>query len=296
MSDAVIYDRGYRQYDGKVGGRGTTRRAIVADGVRRILGLRRKTKRKILPWALLLLSLLMAGILVGLHFAAGSIGAAIAEGLPQYAELFDLFSRLALLFIAVTGPELIAPDRTQGVLSVYFSRPMTVGDYLTGKLIAYVSVTSMIYLIPQTALHLGLAGLSTEGFFSYLGSNLDILWKVLVVALAFIAIHGGVIAVLASHINRTGIAAAAFLGILIAGDDLAEVISQASFPGARFFSLLALDDHPRYVRDWLFGSDLADPTYAPEAAGFSPWLSVAVIVVIAVGGAMWMYRTYRKLA
>ncbi len=295
MSDAVIYDRGYRSYDGPLGGRGTTRRAIVADGVRRILGLRRKTRRKVLPWSLLALALLMAGIVVGLHFAAGSISAAISEGLPQYAELFDLFSRLALLFIAVTGPELIGPDRSQGVLSVYFSRPMTVGDYLAAKLAAYVSVTSLIYLVPQIALHLGLASLSSDGFLSYLGSNLDILWKIVAVSLAFIAVHGGVLAVITSYIDRTGFAAAAFLGTIIAGRNLAEVVAQASFPGARWFSLLALDDHPRFIRDWLFDSDVGG-VYAPEAAGFGPWVSVAVVVVVGVGGGLWMLRRYRKLA
>ncbi len=295
MSEAIIYDRGYRSYDGPVGGRTVTRRAIVADGIRRILGLRRKTRRKLLPWALLSLALLMAGIVIGLHFAAGSISAAISEGLPQYAELFDLFSRLALLFIAVTGPELIGPDRSQGVLSVYFSRPMTVGDYLAGKLLAFVSVTSLIYLVPQIALHLGLASLSQDGFLSYLGGNLDILWKIAAVSLAFIAIHGGVLAIITSYIDRTGFAAAAFLGTIIAGRNLAEVVAEASFPGARWFSLLALDDHPRFVRDWLFDSDVGG-VYAPEAAGFGPWTSVAVIAVVGVGGGIWMLQRYRRLA
>ena len=294
MSDAVIYDRGYRAYDGEVGGRGATRRAIVVDGVRRILGLRRKTKRKILPWTLLALSVLMGAILIGLHFAAGSIDAAIREGLPQYGELFDLFSRLALLFIAVTGPELIGPDRSDGVLSVYFSRPMTVADYLTGKLIAYVSVTSLIYLVPEYGFHLGLAGLSTDGFLSYLGSNLDVLWMIPAVALCFIVIHGGVLAVLSSYIDRSGFAAAAFLGIIIAGRNLAEVISGAGFPGARYLSLLAFDDHPRYVRDWLFDVDLG--SYAPEVAGFDPWVSLAMVAAVGIGGGMWMLIRYRRLA
>ena len=227
-----------------------------------------------------------SGFVIGLHFAAGSISAAISEGLPQYAELFDLFSRLALLFIAVTGPELIGPDRSQGVLSVYFSRPMTVGDYLAGKLIAFVSVTSLIYLVPQIALHLGLASL---------GGNLDILWKIAAVSLAFIAIHGGVLAIITSYIDRTGFAAAAFLGTIIAGRNLAEVVAEASFPGARWFSLLALDDHPRFVRDWLFDSDVGG-VYAPEAAGFGPWTSVAVIAVVGVGGGIWMLQRYRRLA
>ena len=294
MSDAVIYDRGYRAYDGEVGGRGATRRAIVVDGVRRILGLRRKAKRKILPWTLLALSVLMGAILIGLHFAAGSIDAAIREGLPQYGELFDLFSRLALLFIAVTGPELIGPDRSEGVLSVYFSRPMTVADYLTGKLIAYVSVTSLIYLVPEYGFHLGLAGLSTDGFLSYLAGNLDVLWMIPAVALCFIVIHGGVLAVLSSYIDRSGFAAAAFLGIIIAGRNLAEVVSGAGFPGARYLSLLAFDDHPRYVRDWIFDIDLG--SYAPEVAGFDPWVSLLMVAVVGIGGGLWMLTRYRRLA
>ena len=110
------------------------RRAIARDGIRRILGLRRKARRKILPWSLLVIGVVMAAVIIGLHFVAGSIAAGAEEGLPTYPDLFDLYSWVALLFIAVTGTELLIPDRTQGVLSVYFSRPMRVGDYLTGKL------------------------------------------------------------------------------------------------------------------------------------------------------------------
>lgn len=294
MSDAVIHDRGYRAYDGEVGGRSSTRKAIVVDGVRRILGLRRKARRKVVPWTLLAIAMLMSGILVGVHFAAGSVDASLAEGLPRYGELFDMFSVIAILFIAVTGPELIAPDRSQGVLSVYFSRPMTVADYLIGKAVAFLSVTSIIYLVPQIALHLGLAALSNDGFGTYLVDNLDVLWKVPAVALAFIAVHGGVLAVIVSHVDRTGFGSAAFLAVIFAGAPLVGVISEASFPGAKYFALLAFDHHARTIRDWLFDSDGGD--FAPEIAGFSPWVSVAAVVVVAVVGGAWMVRRYRKLA
>ena len=294
MSDAVIHDRGYRAYDGEVGGRSATRKAIVVDGVRRILGLRRKARRKVMPWALLAVAMLMSGVLVGLHYAAGSIEASLREGLPVYGELFDMFSVIAILFIAITGPELVAPDRSQGVLSVYFSRPMTVADYLIGKAVAYVSVTSIIYLVPQIALHFGLAALSTDGFGTYLADNLDVLWKVPAVSLAFIAVHGGVLAIIVSHIDRTGFGSAAFLAVIFAGAPLVGVIAEASFPGARYFALFAFDHHARTIRDWLFDIDAG--AYAPEIAGFSPWVSVAAVVVVASAGGAWMVRRYRRLA
>jgi ABC-2 type transport system permease protein len=294
MSDAVIYDRGYRAYEGELTGRRGARRAIVRDGVRRVLGLRRKARRKILPWGLLALGLVMASVFIGLQFVAGSISAALEEGLPSYPELFDVYSRISLLFLAVTMPELLGPDRRQGVLSVYFSRPLTVADYLGAKGVAYVLIASMIYLVPQLAFHLGQAALSSDGFIAYLTGNLDVLWFILASTLAFVGIHGGVLAVISAHVDRTPFAAATFLGVLIAGNNLTEVISQAPFTGARWFSLLAFDAHARYVRDWVFDADLA--TYPMEAAGFDPWVSVVVIAAVVAGGAVWTYRRYRRLA
>lgn len=294
MADAVIYDRGYRAYEGDLAGRGGTRRAIVKDGIRRILGLRRKARRKFLPWGLLSIGLLMAAVLVGQLFLLGSLAGAIAEGLPSYAELFDLYSRISLLFLAVTIPELLGPDRGHGVLSVYFSRPMTVADYLGSKAVAFLLMAGSIYIVPQMAYHLGAAALSDDGFLSYLGSNLDILWKVAVAALGFVLVHGGVLAVVSAYVDRTSFAAATFLAIIIAGGNLAGVVSRSSFPGARFASLLALDDHARYLRDWVFDRDLGH--YWPERAGFEPWVSLVVILVVALAGSIWVYRRYRRLA
>jgi hypothetical protein len=294
VNDAVIYDRGYRAYDGELRGRWAVRRAIVRDGIRRILGIRRKARRKVIPWTLLAIGLLMAAVLVGQLFLFGSLAGAVAEGLPSYAELFDLYSRIALLFLAITVPELLGPDRAQGVTSVYFSRPMSVGDYLGGKATAYLIAAGTIYLVPQTAFHLGAAALADEGFFGYLTSNLDVVWKVVAAALGFILVHGGVLAIVGSHVDRTSFAAATFLGILLAGGNLAGVVSQASFSGARYAALFALDDHPRYVRDWIFDRDLG--RYWPERAGFDPWVSLTVIAVVAVTGSAWAYRRYRRLA
>ena len=294
LSDAVIYDRGYRSYEGERRGRGAIRRAIARDGIRRILGLRRKARRKILPWSLLVIGVVMAAVIIGLHFVAGSIAAGIDEGLPSYPDLFDLYSRVALLFIAVTGPELLIPDRTQGVLSVYFSRPMRVSDYLAGKVYAYLTVAGAIYVVPQVLLHLGLAGLSDDGFLSYLGANLDVLWQVPVVALGFLAVHGGLLAILSSLIDRTGFAAAAYLAILTAGNGIAGVIADADFPGSRFIALLALDDHARYVRDWVF--DVSLGLYRPEESGFEPWVSAVAIALVAVIGSWFAYWRYRKQA
>ena len=77
----------------------------------------------------------------------------------------------ALLFIALAGPQLLIPDRTRGVLSVYFSRPLTVDGYLAFKTLAFATVVGAIYIVPQLLLHLGLALISDDGFLPYLGGQ-----------------------------------------------------------------------------------------------------------------------------
>lgn len=294
MTDSVIYDRGYRQYDGPRSGLVGARRAIFKEGIRRVLGLRRKARRKILPWFLLAIAGGSAAIFVGLHFFASQLPVDVAEQLPRYGELFDFFSWIGILFIALSGPALLIPDRTQGVLSVYFSRPLTVTSYLQGKLAAYLGVTAIIYVGPQIALHLGLAFLSPDGFLGYLGDTLDILWKVPVVTLCYLALHGSVVTAISAVTPRTGAAAAIFLGILTAGGSVASRIGLIDAPYTDWVTLLALDQHPRIVRDWLF--DIDTVAYPAEQVGYSPWVSVAVIVAVTVVGIYWVHRRYRRLA
>ena len=293
MTDQVIYDRGYRTYDGARTGPGGARKAVYKDGIRRVLGLGRKAREKIYPWLMIAIALAMAAVIIGVHWFIGDIAESLAEGVPSYGELFDLYSWIGLLFIAFAGPWLLIPDRTRGVLSVYFSRPLTVDGYLTSKIGAFATVVGAIYLVPQLVLHIGLGLISDDGFLTYMGDNLDILWKVPITALAFVAMHGALAFLLSAVINRPGIASAAFLGVLVPGRFIATQISEASFPGARWTSLLAFDHLPRVIRDALFRDTVE---YPAEAAGFGGWTVAIVIVVAVVLSAMIVRARYRRLA
>ncbi len=294
MSGAVILDRGYRDYDGPRLGRRGAVGAVVREGIRRILGLRRKARRKVFPWSLVVVAGLSATILLGVHFVASRSPLEV-DDLPRYGEYFDLISVVALLFVATAGPELLVPDRTQGVLSVYFSRPLSVSDYLLAKLAALGSLVLGFYLVPQTALHLGLAGLSRDGFLDYLGANLDVLWKVPAAAFVYFAVHAAVAFVIAAFAGRVGIAAGAYLGVMLVVSPLATALStQVEFPGSRLVSLLAIESHPRVVRDWIF--DITTAGYAPIEVGFRPWVSLAAATVLVAVAAVAVAWRYRRLA
>jgi ABC-2 type transport system permease protein len=293
LADRVIFDRGYRNYDGPRMGSSGARSAVYRDGVRRVLGLGRKARRKVFPWSLIAIAMIAAAIIIGTHWVIGSIQESAREGIPTYGGLFDFYSGISLLFIAFSGPLLLVPDRTDGVLSVYFSRPLTVDGYLVSKFGAFATVVGAIYLVPQILLHLGLGLISSDGFLPYMGDHLDILWKVPVVTMGFVALHAAVIFLLSAWINRTGIAAASFLGLLIAGGSIAGLVSQASFTGSRWVAMLALDHHPRIIRDALLGDTVE---YPAEAAGFGIWTSVIIIAVSAAIAVIAVRRRYRRLA
>ncbi|HEX6301293.1 MAG TPA: hypothetical protein VF148_12570 [Acidimicrobiia bacterium] len=293
MTDQVIYDRGYRTYEGERTGPSGARKAVYKDGIRRILGLGRKARDKVYPWLMIAIALAMAAIVIGVHWLIGDLAESLSEGVPSYGELFDLYSWIGLLFIAFAGPWLLIPDRTRGVLSVYFSRPLTVDGYLVSKVGAFATVVGAIYLVPQIVLHIGLGLISDDGFLTYIGDNLDVLWKVPVTTLAFVGMHGALALLLSAVIARPGIASAAFLGVLIPGRFIAAQISEASFAGARWTSLFAFDHLPRVIRDALFRDTV---TYPAEAAGFGGWTAAAVIGAAVVISAVLVRARYRRLA
>ncbi|NIA24446.1 MAG: hypothetical protein GWP04_02635 [Gammaproteobacteria bacterium] len=296
MSDAIIVDRGYRSYDGpRLGCRGAIA-AIVRESVRRALGLRRKARRKILPWSLIAMAIISVAALIGLHWAAqrAGIGRLVASQLPGYGEYFDVISMIALLFIAFVTPQLLAPDRREGMLAVYFSRPLRPVDYLGAKFAGLGILVMGFYLVPEFVFHISLATLAPEGFFPYLGGNLDVLWQVTFVAFVYFIGYASVAFAVSVFVPRTGLAAGVFLGIMIILNQIVSaVVTLGTFPGSRYVALLALEEHPRIVRDWVFGITTGE--YTARVAGFDPWVSLAVVGVLFVMIAVAVLGRYRRL-
>lgn len=290
---AVIVDRGYRSYTEERLGRRGAMRAIVKEGFRRVLGLRRKARRKLFPWALIAISSAIAFIFVGIHWVAGVALGPSAPDLPNYGEYFDLNSGIAILFIAFAAPVLLVPDRVEGVLNIYLSRPLRMVDYLLAKLGALAILVLSFYLVPEILMHLGLSVVSSEGFLSYMGANLDILWKVPIVALAYFAAHASVAVTAAALIPRQGFAAGAFFGGLFILNGIGELLTELDVPGSDFAAFLAIEEYPRVIRDWVFDIDTVD--YLIERSGFEPWTAIFATfgVVILATGVVW--ARYRRL-
>ncbi len=294
MSDrtGVVYDLGYKPYEGPRLGRAGAIKAMLKDGLRRSFGIRRKARKKVYPWFLAVVAFLPAVVFVGLAFAWGTFSPDAESPFGGHAQYISLVGTVIVLFVASAAPNLLIPDREDGVLSVYSSRPMTAWDYILGRVGALAGVASAFFLIPNLILYVGLAALDDAGFGSALIDNLDELAKVAVTMVAYVVGYGAPALLISTYAKRVGPAAGTYLAVVLISPAFAEMFKNLDFTGARFGTLISVLQHPEIIRNWVFGDSQSGMPMI--AVGFEPWVSVLFIAVVGFATMYLMARRYRR--
>ncbi|MDH3607096.1 MAG: hypothetical protein OER12_08870 [Acidimicrobiia bacterium] len=292
-SEGAIFDLDYRRYEGERSGRRKIRWAIVRDGVRKVLGLRRKARRKIIPWGLIILAVVPAIAIVGFQVFTQGLGAdeLLEDLIPGHSDYFQLTFQLTFLFIALSAPELLVPDRVSNVLTVYASRPLTVADYLIARVGALLMVVLAFTLLPQVVIYMGGAILSGD-FVGHLTGNLDLLWKIPAGALAVFATQAGIAFIISAFARRRGAAAGIYIGFTIISGGVAFGLAESV---NRWFSVLDLQGHAIVLIGKIFSDREFSEGTALVENNISPWVSlIAVVAIAAVAGTL-LYRRYRRI-
>ncbi|MFH1105328.1 MAG: hypothetical protein V1757_10380 [Actinomycetota bacterium] len=272
MAEGVVFDLGYRPHEGPRLGRSGARWALYRDGIRRVLGLRRRARRKVFPVVLMSIAVMPALFFVAISVVAGEFDAELT--FFDHAQYFELTGIMALVFIALAAGELLVPDRVHGTLAVYASRPLTTVDYLVGRALSLFTVVVGFLWLPHLVLFLGRAWVS--GFGSYVADNWPTLWKTLLASLVYFAAYAPLALLIATTSKRAALASVLFLGIiLISGGATAALVDS----GFNALGLLALNQHPGYVKDWILGTHSHD--WIPQQAGFEPLVSLVIILTLA---------------
>lgn len=293
MSDrGAVFDLGYTPHEGPRLGRSAAIAATVRDGLRRVLGLRRRARKKILPWLFIAIAVLPAVGLIGVLFLIGGIdnAAELIEPLASHAAYFDIVAPMVLLFSALAAPALLINDREDGVLSVYSSRPLTTYDYLAARAGALAIVVGGFMILPHTLLYLGFASLGTDGFAAGLADGAGDYARAVAVSLLTAVAYGMPALLVSTYAKRIGVATGAYLGLMFGAGVFPEVLVEA---GNNWAGWLALVEHPAVVSDWLF--DMTSPSLIPVRAGLDWWASLLVIVAVAVVATVLADRRYRRL-
>ena len=211
----AVYDRGYRPYDGPRGGRREATFALWRLSVRRALGLRRSWRQKVFPWSLLAIATVPAVVNVGIGYAARESPADFPDfSFITYREYVGVSTAL-LLFVALTAPDVVCPDRSQRVLPLLFSRPLTGADYVLAKVGAIAAIVFGFGFLPQVVLFVGQMFVTRDGALDYFTDHAEVLWQV-PVALVVLAVYYAAIGVaLASLTDRRIVGGVAILGLAL---------------------------------------------------------------------------------
>jgi ABC-2 type transport system permease protein len=163
------------------------------------------------------------------------------------------------LFAAVVAPQLLCPDRRDGVLALYASRPITPSDYVGARFAAFLTVLGIAAWLPEAVLFTWNV-LDSESPGSWLGDNWDVVPR-------FLA-SGAIVALLlttlslfaASFTTRRAYAAVATIAVILVGSAVGG-IAEENFSGT-LADVLGLVNLPDAVRDsvhWIFGDPLDRP-------------------------------------
>lgn len=291
----AIYDRGYRPYEGPRGGRSAARYALYRASIRRALGLRRSWRQKVAPFVLLGLATIPAVVNVGAAYLARDTP---AEGFEfiTYREYVGV-SNILLVFVALTAPDLLCPDRRQRVLPLYFARPLTGVDYVLAKLGAMTSILFLFGFLPQVVLYVGQMLVSDDGSLAYLGDNTDVLWQVPVSVALFSVFFSILGLALSSFSSRRIAAGATIVGTFLVTSIVSGILTYDSAGNARTGKPAALLDVwslPLVLRDLVFLGHVDPETPLTGVANGGLW-AIVVFAVVILASAATLYVRYDEV-
>ena len=282
-----VYDRGYRPYDGELGGRSAARLALAKASMRRALGIRRSWRQKLFPWLLLAIATVPAVVNVGVAYLTRDRFDGGLE-IITYREYVGVSTAL-LVFVGLTAPDVICPDRRNRTLPLLFSRPLTGIDYVAAKVGAIAAIVFAFGFLPQVVLFVGQT-LVSDAALTYVADNAAVIWQV-PLAVALLALYYASVAVAVSSFATRRITAAAALLILLLTTSVTSAILTEGADGPSAWEGLNLLAAPLNLRDLVFEGEVVDGPLA-GVTGATPLSLGTYLAVLGVslGTLVWRYR------
>ena len=287
----AVYDRGYRPYEGPRGGRREGALALYRASIRRALGIRRSWRQKVFPWVLLAIATVPAIINVGIGYVTRDSPRADFSFIT-YREYVGVSSAL-LLFVALTAPDVVCPDRRHRVLPLIFARPLVGSDYVLAKVGAITTILFAFSFLPQVVLFVGQM-LVSKGALDYFTDNAAVLWQV-PLSVFLLAIYYGAIGVTVSSLtSRRVVGGVAILGLALVPSVVTGIILDGgNSNGSGVIAVLNLLAVPLHLRDLIFLGH-TDPDGPLSGVEYGGLLAVIVYVVVLVAAFTILFLRYRQ--
>jgi ABC-2 type transport system permease protein len=293
----TVFDIGYQRYTGPREGRDRAQRAVYKDGLRSSLGLGRGARAKVLPWFFLAV---LCGIAMIMALVAGAAermagpGATERLNLPTYSDYNGIASIILFVFAAVVGPELLCPDRRDGVINLYLVRPLTGSDYILARWAAFLTLMITATWLPQVILFLGLS-MGDPKPLDYLSRHWSDIPRFLLAGIVMASYAGTLALLTASFTTRRAYASVFLVGLFVITTPftvgLAEEIGGKA---GQWISMMNLTNIPVHVNDIVF-DQVSEVTEDAPARALARWIRVSWWAAWTLVPATILWARYRRM-
>lgn len=320
-SRGEVFDLGYQHYEGPREGRMRARKAVWMNGVRTALGLGRSSRAKILPILLFVAAMAPAVILA---LVASQIDEVVGPGvevdIPSHADYYRIVSIILLLFAAIIAPELLCPDRRDGVLNLYLVRPLTPTDYVAGRWLAFFSITLALVYSGQVILLIGFTLAAAEPL-DYLRDNWLDIPRFLGAGVAVALFTTTLPMAVAAFTTRRAYAAAFVIGLYIISAPVAgaltechqehEMITRPDGSGefqpigecepltgnaAKWFALIDIGQVPIHVNELIFAEEENESQVAKLVRELPTTVPLGWYLLMTAGPGFVLWWRYRRIS
>lgn len=270
MSSSQIYEQHYRRLDASIPLRAQRWIPIAREGLKALVGMRAFLGLIAIAW------LPVFGRLVQVYFTTRFPEA--RRVVPVDDKLFFDFMAMQLpwmlLMSAYAGAGLIANDMRTGGLLLYLSRPLTLGDYILGKVSILFASLSMVTLVPGLALFLGARSLAPDVLGA--AANLLLVPKIIAFSLVMILPTTGLVLVMSALARNPRFAGLGFFFVFV-GSTVAQAIAWRA-TRSPFAGLISIQAAMRRVGEAVFAVKPSRMT-----AELPPEWAFVVLAAIALG-------------